>query len=74
MSKVYDDPENLADKFFIKKNNNKDCTKILNSISNIDISGKLNQNINITPHEPNKNIFNDNTPGNYINHIIEFDC
>ena len=73
MSKVYDDPENLADKIFIKKNNNKDCTKNLNSISNIDISVKLNQNINITPHEPNKNIFNNNTPGNYINPIYEFD-
>ena len=41
MSKVYDDLENLADKIFIKKNNNKEN---LNPISKIDTSGGLIQN------------------------------
>jgi hypothetical protein len=41
MSKVYDDLENLADKIFIKKNNNKEFQY---SISKIDTSGGLIQN------------------------------
>ena len=68
MSQVYDDSDTMMGKIFIKKNNNKDYTKILNSISNIDINSKINQNIKITPNKPNKILFKyDNTPGNYTN-------
>ena len=67
MSQVYDDSDTMVGIFF-KKNNNKDYTKILNSISNIDINSKINQNIKITPNKPNKILFKyDNTPGNYTN-------
>ena len=70
MSQVYDDPKTMGGKIFVKKDNNKDCTEILNTISNIDID----QNINITLEEPKKISFKyGNTPGNYINHINELE-
>ena len=74
MSQVYDDSDTMVGKIFIKKNNNKDYTKFFNSISNIDINSKINQNIKITPNKPNKILFKyDNTPGNYTNHINELE-